>query len=93
MCTSPSQLTAQNIFISLLMLLTFYSSVDITVASSQQKINMISNYVNLLMFQAKTEERKLLPQRTESQESDHDEEPRENQKLNKENKPKDKVEK
>lgn len=44
------------------------------------------------MFQAKTEERKLLPQRTESQESDHDEEPRENQKLNKENKPKDKVE-
>lgn len=41
---------------------------------------------------AKTEERKLLPQRTESQESDHDEEPRENQKLNKEYKPKDKVE-
>lgn len=55
-------------------------------------MKMISNDFNLLMFQAKTEERKLLPQRTESQESDHDEELRENQKLNKENKPKDKVE-
>lgn len=44
------------------------------------------------MFQAKTEERKLLPQRTESQESDHEEEPRENQKLNNENRLKDKVE-
>ena len=44
------------------------------------------------MLQAKTEERKLLPQRTESQESDHEEERGENQKLNKENKPKDKVE-
>ena len=44
------------------------------------------------MFQAKTEERKLLPQRTESQESDHEEEPGENQKLNNENRLKDKVE-
>jgi len=75
------------------MLLTLYSLVDIAVASSQEKRYRISNYVNLLMFQAKTEERKLLPQRTESQESDHDEEARENQMLNKENKPKDKVEK
>lgn len=45
-----------------------------------------------LFCKAKAEEKKLLSQRTESQESDHDEEPRENQQLNKENKPKDKTE-
>lgn len=43
-------------------------------------------------FKAKAEERKLLSQRTESHESDHDEEPKENQQLNTENKPKDKTE-
>ncbi|XP_078353768.1 uncharacterized protein LOC144638341 isoform X2 [Oculina patagonica] len=43
-------------------------------------------------IKAKAEERKLLSQKSESQESDHDEETRESQQLNKDNKPKDKTE-
>ncbi|KAL9987638.1 hypothetical protein ACROYT_G001980 [Oculina patagonica] len=43
-------------------------------------------------LKAKAEERKLLSQKSESQESDHDEETRESQQLNKDNKPKDKTE-